>query len=269
MWRHRAGLGLLLLVGILVLGSAVSAEEFHMKDGSVIVGKIVAYEKDAFRVETNFGVAIIYKDRVARIEFPESAKKQPAARPPSSSASEPPSPQPASAKVAAARLAPPPAPPPPAKIVESVSTTEYVNETYGFRLFKPPTWRSYPQFVKPKSPVVAALGTPDETTLLLIGRESFDGSLDDYAQTAERSLEQLYDGYRSQAIKAAEVAGQPALERNFSGEADGRFWTGLAVYFARGRQCYTVLAVTAVPDNPDLQQAVLKKVLDTIEFLPN
>jgi hypothetical protein len=169
---------LALAVIVLLAGAPLTAEEFHLKDGTRIVGRIVGYEKDAFRVETSFGIAIIYKDRVHRIVFEGS--------PPSSS----PAAQPA------ASPAPPPArsePPAPTRLVENVSATEYVNETYGFRIFKPPTWRSYPQLVRPQTPLVAALGTPDESTLLLIGREPFNGSLTDYSRGAERLLERFYE----------------------------------------------------------------------------
>lgn len=46
-----------------------AGEEFHLKDGSTIVGKIVAYEEDSFRIETSFGFAVIYRDRIERIVF--------------------------------------------------------------------------------------------------------------------------------------------------------------------------------------------------------
>jgi len=247
-----------LWLGALILLASVPlcAEEFHLKDGTKIVGKVVGYEKDAFRVETSFGIAIIYRDRIQRIVFDGSqatsaAGSQPAAAPAT------PAPQPS-----------PPEPPAPTPLVENVSSTSYVSETYGFRIFKPPTWRSYPQLVRPQTPLVAALGTPDESTLLLIGRESFSGSLADYTRSAERLLQQFYEDYRPQKERPTQVAGLSAIERTFTGQSDGRFWTGTAVYFTRGRYCYTLLGLTTAGETASFQQSLLRKVANSWEFLP-
>jgi len=244
----------LVLVSALVAPSAATAEEFYLKDGSKVVGKIVAYEKDSFRVETSYGIAIIYKDRVARIVFAEGDKREDAS--PASPRTEP----------APARGAPPP--PLPATIEEQVSGTAYVNETYRFQIFKPPTWRSYPQLVRPQTPLVAALGTPDETTLLLIGREYYNGPLPDYVRLAERSLQRLYENYRREGESATQIGGVPAVERRFTGEAEGRYWTGTATYFARGQLHFTLLGLTSAGEQTPFQQAVLKKVFSSLEFLP-
>jgi hypothetical protein len=321
--RRAAVTVALLLYGVLLSPKPARGEEFHLKDGTRIVGKIVAYEEDAFRVETSFGFAIVYKDRIERIIFvepelpPKKRTVKESATPPSStppkepkpvrkemSVEEPPTPAPKETVAEApettaseARPAAPPAPPAPKEavaekaetvsstpsrrkpetpppppvpetIVEHVTATEYVNETYRFQMFKPPTWRSYPQLVKPQTPLVAALGTPDETTLLLIGRESYHGTLDQYAQVAENSLRRLYQDYQRQEEGPINVAGLPAIERRFTGAAEGRFWTGVAVYFAQGRQHFTLLGLTAAGETTNFQLAVLRKVVATLEFLP-
>jgi len=241
---------------VLLVGAPLGAEEFYLKDGTRIVGKVVGYEKDAFRVETSFGIAIIYKDRIQRIVFDASS---PAAAPGNPAAAAPAAPD---------RSSSPPEPPPPMRLVESVTATEYVSETYGFRIFKPPTWRSYPQLVRPQTPLVAALGTPDESTLLLIGRESFSGSLADYTRGAERLLQQFYEDYRPQKERPTQVAGLSAIERSFTGQANGRFWTGTAVYFTRGRYCYTMLGLTTAGETASFQQSLLRKVANSWQFLP-
>lgn len=236
---------------VLVAPNAATAEEFYLKDGSKVEGKIVGYEKDSFRVETSFGIAIIYKDRVARIVFAEGGARE------SSPRSEP-----------AATRTPSTPPALPATIEEAVSGTVYVNETYRFQIFKPPTWRSYPQLVRPQTPLVAALGTPDETTLLLIGREYYNGPLPDYVRLAERSLQRLYENYRREGESPTQIGGLPAVERRFTGEAEGRYWTGTAIYFARGQLHFTFLGLTSAGEQVSFQQAVLKKVFSSLEFLP-
>jgi len=250
-----------LLAALLLVVPPTSAEEFYLKDGSKIVGKIVAYETDSFRVETSFGFAVIYMDRIERIVFAEPARKEAAPTAASGAGT-------SAGSGARPASSTPPVPPLPDNIVERVSATEYVNETFHFQMFKPPTWRSYPEMVKPRTPLVAALGTPDETTLLLIGHEIFNGSLAEYARLAEGSLQGLYENYQREGEESKRVAGLPAIERRFTGEAEGRFWTGVAVYFARGRQHYTFLGLTAAGETTNFQLAVLRKVVGTLEFLP-
>ncbi|HSC77204.1 MAG TPA: hypothetical protein VLB32_01465 [Candidatus Acidoferrales bacterium] len=252
---HRISL---LIAALVLVAAPARAEEFLLKDGTKIVGKIVGYEKDAFRVETSFGIAIIYKDKIERIVMTPGSSS-PAAGAPKME------PTPRSAPPAEERPSriEPSGPP-----VEVVTGTGYTNETYGFRIFKPPTWRSYPQLIRPRTPLVAALGTPDESTLLLIGRESYNGTLDDYARGAERLLRQFYEDYRPQGEHPSEVAGLRAIERNFTARDGDRFWTGMAVYIARGRYCYTLLGLTTAGETVPFQQAVLHRVANSLEFLP-
>jgi hypothetical protein len=243
------------------------AEEFYLKDGTRIVGKIVAYEEDAFRVETSFGSAVILKDRIERIVFDQPTAGethrrkplQPATKSGPSRSSPPPKSKEQAASAPLLR---------PDEVIERVTGTAYVNETYRFQMYKPPTWRSYPQLVRPDTPLVAALGTPDETTLLLIGREYHRGSLQDYMLQAERSLEELYQDYRKEGEQRTKVGGVSAIRRRFTGITEGRFWTGVAIYFARGHEYYTLLGLTAAGEQTDLQLVVLRKVADTLEFLP-
>src|ERR1700689_2904567 len=57
-----------ILAGItLLLPIGVSADELHLKDGSVVTGTVVGYEQDSFRVKTSWGYAEIRKDQVAQI----------------------------------------------------------------------------------------------------------------------------------------------------------------------------------------------------------
>jgi hypothetical protein len=263
---HRRSLPYCLALCFLFLVPA-EAEEFYLKDGTRIVGKIVAYEKDAFRVETSFGSAVILKDRIERIVFDQltagEARRQKPLQPATKSDPSRSAPPPKSRGQAAS--APPLSPD---EVVERVTGTAYINETFRFQMYKPPTWRSYPQLVKPDTPLVAALGTPDETTLLLIGREYHRGSLQDYMLQAEQSLEELYEDYREEGEQRTEVGGLSAIQRRFTGITEGRFWTGVAIYFVRGHEYYTLLGLTAAGEQTNLQLAVLRKVANTLEFLP-
>ncbi len=321
---------------VIFLSAPLAAEEFYLKDGTKIVGTIVGFEEKAFRVETSFGFAIIYKDKIERIVFtgsipqpvlgavpeqippsepivaessqgtaaeePETEKSliqeaeareeaEEAATEKESTAEKESAPEPASeaaqpegggegatpeeaAKPPASEPAKetlprrPTAPAIPTRIIEQVTRTRYVNHTYRFQLYKPPTWRSYPTMVRPRKALVAALGTPDEATLLLIGREHYTGDLLSYARLAEPSLQELYQDYRKLAEVPTQVAGLPALERRFTGTTEGRFWTGMAIYFARGREYFTLLGVTAAGETVGFQQAILRKVVNSLAFFP-
>jgi hypothetical protein len=70
------------LIAALVCAAAPArGEEIILKDGQKIVGTIVGYEKDMFRVETDYGIALVRKDKVASIQVskPDAAKPGPEA----------------------------------------------------------------------------------------------------------------------------------------------------------------------------------------------
>ena len=78
--------GLILALGLIAgAASSVRGEEITLKDGQKIVGKIVGYENDMFRVETDFGIALIRKDKVVSIQVnasgPSAAKPRSASYP--------------------------------------------------------------------------------------------------------------------------------------------------------------------------------------------
>ena len=79
----RITAGLLAIGAFLGACSYTCAEEITLKDGQKIVGTIVGYEKDMFRVETDYGIALVRKDKVASIQVtkPESTHPPTPARP--------------------------------------------------------------------------------------------------------------------------------------------------------------------------------------------
>ena len=77
--RGRLILGLALL-SLLFSASAARADEIRLKDGTKIIGTIVGFENDSFRVETSYGFALIQKDKVADISI-IATKKEPEPKP--------------------------------------------------------------------------------------------------------------------------------------------------------------------------------------------
>src|SRR5512135_1946540 len=86
--RGKSILGLALL-SLLILAGAARADEIRLKDGTKIIGTIVGFENDSFRVETSFGFAIVQKDKVADISI-VAAKKDSEPKPKTSAPAPPP-----------------------------------------------------------------------------------------------------------------------------------------------------------------------------------
>jgi hypothetical protein len=313
-----------LCLGMLLLDApAARADELRLKDGTKIVGKIVGFEDDSFRVETSYGFALVRKDKVAMIVVAEAAKKPekkeaaaveakaapaPAApkktaptaaaasAAPAPSTADPatedaaapakketpaapaPAPTPAAPVVAKKAATPPPAPaaaPEPAKpavpepMREEVSGNAYTNFTYGFRLYKPPGW-SLIEGARTMLPgTIAALGTSDETTYLVIGQEPLGKSLESHVGPTEKRLEEVMENYRPLGEKRLNVSGVPAIERRFRGSVDQHDWSGVVAFVARDNQVFTIFGMTyADSDLVQIQENVIARAIASLEFIP-
>jgi hypothetical protein len=306
------GKSILALASLLFLVAAgtTRADEIRLKDGSKIIGTIVGFENDSFRVETAFGFAIIQKDKVADISI-TAAKKESEPKPKVAAPAPPPvvstpsvspavvkehgtapsaladanalapmrppthaaaSANPAAkteiiapkiATVAAAPAPPvaPPAPPPapePLVIRDEIRGNQYVNLTYGFQMYKPPSWELIPGARKALPDAVAAMGTFDHTTLLVIGREHAKDSLDAHAAATEKALGEVYANYRLISTRRLSVAGFPAIEQHSRGTAEGRDWSVTLL---------TLLGMTwADSDLIQVQENVITKTVNSLLF---
>jgi hypothetical protein len=296
----------LALLAVLLCAPAARADEIRLKDGTKITGTIVGFEDGSFRVETSFGFALIQKDKVADINI-TAAKKEPEPKPKSTTPPAPPSapppamvpavakepaagasivanapaparttpakndaPLPKPKTVAEAAPTPPPAPPPtpePVVIRDEIRGNLYVNLTYGFQMYKPPSWDLIPDARKALPDAVAALGTNDQTTLLVIGREHTKDSLDAHAAGTGKTLSAVYDNYRLISNQHVAVAGFPAIEQRSRGTADGHDWSVVLVTFLRGNDAYTLLGMTwADSDLIQLQENVISKTINSLTF---
>jgi hypothetical protein len=384
---------------LLLAASAALADEIRLKDGTKIIGTIVGFEDNSFKVETSYGFALVRKDKIAAIiptetkpeprkeaaaettrpsapgvalETParvpaRSANRQasptdtsterlptpsppripalekgplrppvvarpgatetsmppsipPAAsrnvasatgRPAAALAAQPPTPSPpripalekgplrppvvlkatrgttetsmppsippvasrnvASAKgrpaPAAALVAQPLAPPEPPPIREEVQGNLYVNHTYGFRMYKPPSWQVIEGAQTALPSAIVAMGTDDETTLLVVAREPLKASLEAQATATERRLREIYENYRRISEHHTRVAGQPALASRYRGALDGHDWSGVVLSFARGNDVFTVLGMTyADSDLIQIQENVIAKTIASLQF---
>jgi hypothetical protein len=308
----------LALLSLLFSAAAARADEIRLKDGTKIIGTIVGFENDSFRVETSYGFALIQKDKVADISIiatkKDSEPKPKASATAAPSTSETPSVVPAVAKepaapasgspeanalaplrapvnsaasaaakteiaapkiksVAAAAPAPPvapPAPPPapePLVIRDEIRGNQYMNLTYGFQMYKPPSWELIPAARKALPDAVAALGTSDQTTLMVIGREHAKDSLDAHAATTGKALGDVYENYRVISTRHVSVAGFPAVEQRSRGTADGRDWSVTLLTLLKGNDAFTLLGMTyADSDLIQVQENVIEKAVNSLTF---
>jgi hypothetical protein len=285
------------LGGWLLLAAPALADEIRLKDGTKIIGTIVGFEGNSFKVETSYGFTLVRKDKIAAI-LPSEAKPEPSkdagaeSKKPSSQAAPVVPAVPAAAKAAQPAPAPPlaptpavkketsapprllpamstPAPPPPAEpaIREEVQGNLYINHTYGFRMYKPPGWHVIEGALKTLPSAIVAMGTGDETTLLIVGRERTKDSLETHAATTERQLREAYENYRRISERHTRVAGLPALERRYRGTVDGHDWSGVVLSLGRGNDIFTILGTTyADSDLIQIQENVIAKAIASLQF---
>jgi hypothetical protein len=168
---------------------------------------------------------------------------------------------------AAALAAQPLAPPEPPPIRDEVQGNLYVNHTYGFRMYKPPSWQVIGGAQTALPSAIVAMGTDDETTLLVVGREPLKASLETQAAATERRLREIYENYRRISEHHTRVAGQPALSSRYRGALDGHDWSGVVLSFARGDDVFTVLGMTyADSDLIQIQENVIAKTIASLQF---
>ena len=278
-----------LFAAVCLVAVPASADELKLKDGTKIVGTIVGYENDAFKVETAYGFAVVKKDKVASIILSEAkaegkaeakkevAEKKSAPAPPPAKAPVQEAPKPtAGAPTASAAKAPAPPTPAPAPATppaepamqETVEGNAYINHTYGFRMFKPPSWRVIEGAQKLLPSAIVAMGTTDETTLLVLGRGTLRGSLDAHMSTTEKQLKQIYENYRVTGEENSVVGGMPAVVRRFRGSVNEHDWSGLVVSFGRGNEVFTLLGMTyADSDLIQIQENAISRVVKSLEFV--
>jgi hypothetical protein len=335
------------------------ADEFKLKDGSTIVGAVVGYEGNAFKVKTSYGYALVEKDKIVSIKIgsaPEpSSDKNPgkgagrtaAGKPafrggknaqeragaetrkiPSSAAraeakreiaaklssaapstngsgsaptaaqaskSSIPTAQPGRAVTAnaapaavatAATGAPttdvsgqpqltntamntPSAPPGPQPIREKISGNTYINDTYEFEMYKPPDWEVMDGARSVLPGAVAAMGTEDQTTYLVVGQGApgKSAAADDAAM--EQRLNDILVNYRPTGDEHLIVSGEAVIAHRFRGSMDEHDWSGFMVFLPHGAKLYTIFGMTrADNDLVQIQENVIRRTIASFQFLP-
>ena len=166
----------------------------------------------------------------------------------------------------AAQPAAPKEPEPPA-IREDVQGNVYTNYTHGFRMYKAPSFSLIEDARKALPNAVVALGTLNQSTLLVVGQEPSKVGLDPAAATIEKRLSEIYDHYQRVSQRKTMVGGLPAVEYHYRGTADGHDWSGTLAVISRGTDVFTVLGMTyADNDLIQIQENVISRSIASLDF---
>ena len=174
----------------------------------------------------------------------------------------------ASAATAPAAATPPPAKEPEVPVNrEEVTGNLYTNYTHGFRMYKAPSWNLLEEARNALPNAIVAMGTSNESTLLVVGEEKSKDSLDAAASGVEKRLHDVYANYQRVAQKKTVVGGMPAIDYQYRGKADEHDWSGRLVVIARGKDILTVLAMTyADSDLIQIQENVIARSIASLDF---
>jgi hypothetical protein len=269
-------------------------EELTLDNGQKIVGTVVGFENGMFKVETEFGYALVRKDRVRSITFspgssteaatPAEGKERPAAAKlsgPATSGGIGTAPQPAElptasapakagAGVTASKSPQPPVSRPldlplPAKIEEHVEGTSYVNDTFQFSMYKPPGWKIHEGVSRETGRAIVAIGSQDDRTLLFVDRQVWSGTPDLNSDASQANLRRTYEDYQLLGQSTLQLDGRPAVRRDFTGVLDGAEWHGVSVHLSRGNTAFGIIGLTS-SELFQFQQAVLDKIIQSFHF---
>jgi hypothetical protein len=169
--------------------------------------------------------------------------------------------------MAPASAPPPPEPPGPPPNREEVQGNTYINITHGFHMYKPPGWDLIEGVRNSMPNAIVAMGTQDQSTLLVVGQEPNKATLAKAAPTVEKRLHDIYDNYRLLSDRKTLLAGLPAIQYKFEGSADNHDWSGTLVVLVRGEDTMTILGMTyAQTDLIQIQENVIARAISSLTF---
>jgi len=150
---------------------------------------------------------------------------------------------------------------------EEVAGNTYTNYTHGFRMYKAPSWNLIEEARNALPNAIVAMGTSNESTLLVVGEEKTKDSLDAAASSVEKRLHDVYANYQRVSQKKTVVGGMPAIDYQYRGKADEHDWSGRLVVVGRGKDILTVLAMTyADSDLIQIQENVIARSIASLDF---
>jgi hypothetical protein len=153
---------------------------------------------------------------------------------------------------------------------ETLQGNTYINYTHGFQMYKPPSWKLLDDAGKEIPNAIVAMGTANESTLMVVGTEKTKGSLDATAADVEKRLRETYGNYRRISQRKTVAGGFPAVEIHYRGLADEHDWSGTLLVVSRGDDVFSVLGMTySDSDLIQIQENVIGRAISSLEFNKN
>ncbi len=293
--RFRHLLGVLFAAGLVFLAATRSAgaEEIVLKDGRKITGTIVGVENEMFRVETEYGFALIRKDKVSSVNMLVGGEKKPAEKSGENPANAPlktrgktsatngAKPEPSATLSQGATVTAPsrvsPRPPTlpvsrpldeplPAGLQEHVEGVNYFSDTFHFAMYKPPGWKIYEGLQREAVSAIVAMATEDERTLFFVDRQVWSGQPDLKNDAVGANLRRTYEDYKKLGESEIQLDAHPAIERSFTGLVDGVEWHGISVHTVHGNAVFGIIGLTSA-EQFEFEKAVFNKIIKSFHFL--
>src|SRR5262249_44821921 len=143
----------------------------------------------------------------------------------------------------------------------------YANFSDGFRMCKDPRWELIGDARQALQNAIAAMGIPNESSLMVVGQEKMKDSLDATASAVEKRLKEIYANYRLLSQRKTVVGGTPAVEYKYRGTAEEHDWSGTLVVVGRGKDALTMLGMTyADSDLIQIQENVIAREIASTDF---
>ncbi len=150
---------------------------------------------------------------------------------------------------------------------EEIQGNLYKNYTHGFQMYKAPSWNLLDDARQDLPNAIVAMGTSNESTLMVVGQEKTKEPLDAAATTVEKRLREIYTDYRQISQRKTVVGGLPAVEFRYRGQADEHDWSGTLVVISHGSDIFTLLGMTyADSDLIQIQENVIAKAIASMDF---
>jgi hypothetical protein len=150
---------------------------------------------------------------------------------------------------------------------EEIQGNLYINHAYSFHMYKAPSWQIIEGAGQTLPNAIVAMGTTNESTLLVIGHEKTKAPLESAAQAVEKRVREVYENYRLISERKTLVGGQPAIEYHFRGMADEHDWSGTLAVVSRSGDIFTILGMTyADTDLIQIQENVINRSIASVDL---
>jgi TonB family protein len=166
--------------------ASLHAEEILLKDGSTIVGRIVAVNGDTFEVQMKYSRIEVNRTDIVSITFPEN--------------------QPAHEATPATPVLP--QAPAERKVTQSLAGTTYTNSSSHFVLTVPDGWRTNDQLAEKISASVGALSSTDGSSNIIIQWNADSNDPKQLAQMLDSMFKSSFEGYQKISELPVTIDGQ-------------------------------------------------------------